>query len=102
MALIKCTECGKQISDQAASCPGCGAPVGVRKDPEPIRTIQETGKPLKKQILLSVLLCIVSMIVMIYGSVDNNGPVATFGGVAMFLSGVWFIATRIRIWWHHK
>ena len=27
MALIKCAECGKQISDAAASCPNCGAPV---------------------------------------------------------------------------
>lgn len=26
MALIKCYECGKQISDAAPSCPTCGAP----------------------------------------------------------------------------
>ena len=25
MALIKCYECGKEISDTAPSCPGCGA-----------------------------------------------------------------------------
>lgn len=32
MALIKCAECGKEISDQAVACPGCGAPVsGVAK-----------------------------------------------------------------------
>ena len=27
MALIKCTECGRMISDKAACCPNCGAPV---------------------------------------------------------------------------
>ncbi len=27
MALINCTECGRQISDKAMTCPGCGAPV---------------------------------------------------------------------------
>lgn len=27
MALIKCPECGREISDKAASCPGCGCPV---------------------------------------------------------------------------
>ena len=27
MALIKCPECGKQISDRAAACPNCGCPV---------------------------------------------------------------------------
>jgi len=27
MALIKCGECGKEVSDKAVSCPGCGAPI---------------------------------------------------------------------------
>jgi len=27
MALIKCIECGKEISDKAAACPNCGSPV---------------------------------------------------------------------------
>lgn len=27
MALIECSECGRQVSDKAESCPGCGAPV---------------------------------------------------------------------------
>jgi hypothetical protein len=27
MAIISCWECGHQVSDRAASCPGCGAPV---------------------------------------------------------------------------
>lgn len=27
MALITCPECGKQVSDQAASCPSCGKPL---------------------------------------------------------------------------
>ena len=27
MALVSCTECGKQVSDKASSCPNCGAPI---------------------------------------------------------------------------
>lgn len=27
MTMIKCDECGKDISDKAASCIGCGAPI---------------------------------------------------------------------------
>lgn len=27
MALIKCPECGKEISDKAVSCPNCGCPI---------------------------------------------------------------------------
>ncbi|MDC2858609.1 zinc-ribbon domain-containing protein [Delftia sp. DT-2] len=34
MALIKCAECGKEISDKAAACIGCGAPI----NPTPHRT----------------------------------------------------------------
>jgi len=29
MALIACKECGREVSDKATSCPGCGAPIGV-------------------------------------------------------------------------
>lgn len=34
MALIKCPECGKKISNEAISCPGCGCP--MKKSYEPI------------------------------------------------------------------
>ncbi|MCH7905614.1 MAG: zinc-ribbon domain-containing protein [Armatimonadetes bacterium] len=32
MALIKCKECGREVSDNAASCPHCGNPI---KTPRP-------------------------------------------------------------------
>lgn len=28
MAMINCPECGKEVSDKAANCPGCGCPIG--------------------------------------------------------------------------
>lgn len=31
MSLINCTECGKEISDKATSCPNCGAPISKKK-----------------------------------------------------------------------
>lgn len=31
MALIKCSECGKEISEQASSCPKCGCPTKENK-----------------------------------------------------------------------
>lgn len=33
MALIKCNECGKEISDKATVCVGCGAPVRASSPP---------------------------------------------------------------------
>ena len=36
MSLIKCKECGKEISDLAASCPHCGAPLkAAATSPQP-------------------------------------------------------------------
>lgn len=35
MALIKCPECGKEVSDKAESCIHCGAPL-KEKPPEPV------------------------------------------------------------------
>lgn len=32
MALIKCHECGKEISDLAKTCPHCGAPTNPKAD----------------------------------------------------------------------
>ena len=31
MALIKCKECGKEISDKAEMCPNCGCPIELKK-----------------------------------------------------------------------
>lgn len=35
MAMIKCSECGKDISDKAAACIGCGAPIATAATVEP-------------------------------------------------------------------
>ena len=32
MALIKCEECGKEVSDKAKTCPNCGCPISEEKE----------------------------------------------------------------------
>lgn len=44
MALIKCEECGKKISNKAKVCPHCG----VEIDEEPLLSVQ---KEVKKDVL---------------------------------------------------
>jgi hypothetical protein len=35
LALIKCSECAREISDKAVACPGCGAPSNKQSSPLP-------------------------------------------------------------------
>jgi hypothetical protein len=32
MAMINCSECGKEISDKAVACPSCGCPIGSARE----------------------------------------------------------------------
>jgi len=51
MALIKCKECGKMISDEAGACPQCGKPVEL-PSPAPAPAPKGSGKGLLVVILL--------------------------------------------------
>jgi hypothetical protein len=43
MALIKCTECGREISDKASACPSCGNPMNGTT----VQIANPTGQTLK-------------------------------------------------------
>ncbi len=49
MALIQCSECGKDVSDKAAACPGCGNPI-QNASPKPVTT-PVLGKSTKELLL---------------------------------------------------
>lgn len=42
MALIKCPECGKEVSSGATSCPNCGHPISPQK--ETVTVVKEKKK----------------------------------------------------------
>ena len=47
MALIKCPECGKEISDKAGACPHCGCPIGStgqQVESNSVKKVMETKK----------------------------------------------------------
>ena len=39
MALVKCKECGKDVSDKAKTCPNCGADIHIQQ----LSTSQKVG-----------------------------------------------------------
>src|SRR5262249_31044857 len=54
MAIIPCRECAHQVSDQAASCPSCGAPIAA--PPPPIQ-----ARPRSRHRLSRVLITLMAL-----------------------------------------
>lgn len=99
MALIKCPECTKQISSTAKACPGCGAPVSMSGSDGSLVTTQATAKNLKAQQAISTVVFLVGMALMFAGSGTDT---AMFGAIIMVLGIIGYVASRLRIWWHHE
>lgn len=49
MALIRCPECRREVSDKAASCPHCGAPIAAKKEDVMIRFPVSQGQLLNNK-----------------------------------------------------
>ena len=91
MALIKCTECGKEVSDKAASCPNCGAPINIETTPKvkPVqgREVKPAKEKKKGSCLKTILIAIVGFFLFIFiiglivgddeQSASNNEPPKT-------------------------
>lgn len=117
MALIQCSECGKEISDKAGACPNCGNPV-VRKNPVPKQQIpldyrnsfeikessyytptERDSRPKTWRIVLGVISC-VAFFIMIFQScaagavnaiLDNgssSGTAGFFTAILMLTGGI--------------
>lgn len=59
MALMNCSECDRQVSDKAASCPNCGAPIalGAPAAAAAVRTqVVHIGKNKSTAVLLAIFL----------------------------------------------
>jgi uncharacterized membrane protein YvbJ len=48
MALIKCSECGRTVSDKAESCVGCGAPLAAATKPDRQKVFNIAPEPDKR------------------------------------------------------
>ena len=96
MALIKCSECGKEISDKANSCPACGNPL------RPV-LIEKTSKKWKLFKLIAWFVIIFSFFGFMnsYNSGGFNTLAATFLGWG-FLGVIMLVVAKLGAWWHHK
>jgi hypothetical protein len=66
MTMITCSECGRAISDRAAACIGCGAPLGSHSQiglaPAPSAGLPPTRRQIRWRLLLAGLMLLVGII----------------------------------------
>lgn len=80
--LIKCNECGKEVSDKANTCPNCGAPIKEDEIKKEINAGIKIGK--KLAIILIIVLSLIIICAFIFGyfipahtyiTLDENGNI---------------------------
>lgn len=108
MALIQCPECGHKVSKNATSCPNCGEPViGARETRgagTPLTTVQATSKRFKVHKIISSVLFWSGVLwaVGIGAQVGEPDPEAlNKPALLMAIGFIWYLVTRLRVWWHH-
>lgn len=68
MALIKCKECGKEVSSEAPTCPGCGTPIKLRPRPK-----QRSVFVIVVQVLISLFIIFVILPILFCGGLYKLG-----------------------------
>jgi len=107
MALIRCLECNNQVSNTAATCPQCGAPIvaalGNKSGGIPLTTVQKTSKKLKAHIMFSSIIIWTGLFWAIMDiSNAKQGEESLFPWLMVVVGFVWHAFTRFRVWWHHE
>ncbi len=88
MALVKCSECGQEISDMATACPKCGKPTGVQLKAEPKLKVEFSLWSIATFIIGGVLLIPVHLIVtkLSVAALESKIPeIVSLGAIASIL-----------------
>ena len=105
MAIITCSECGRAVSDKAAACIGCGAPLTPDEGDsafsrEPIRTVTAPLTPaqLRWRLGLSALTLALGVIVAhaVGGRAGVPQLVTTLSALLVIIGLVWFIVAIVQ------
>jgi len=85
MALVKCSECSKEISDKATACPFCGNPLSG------VVTIQQTNKKWKKWTIAAFVIWFLA-----FCFIGYDGWIAF---LLFFLGLITMVVASIGAWW---
>ena len=107
MALIKCPECGGQVSSSAVSCPKCAYPISgggsTKTHGGKIQTVEQTSKKYKQQQVFSALLIGGGAAVVMneYWGGEPSAAMTIIGTLGVFVGAIWHLGVRVMVWWDH-
>lgn len=108
MALILCSECGRSVSDKAAACVGCGAPIGSSASadaeshsPFAAAPLPSKGPPLSRTALrwravLATITFIVGLIMTIRMDRGGNRAMVTLATLLLISGLCWLIVAVLQ------
>jgi len=96
MSLIKCFECGHEVSDRALACPKCACPIGTAQ------TIEKTAKRWKSIRAAGAILAFLGFL-LVFGVFGGAGAKAVVlaGTSLLFLGLIAIVGGCIGGWWYH-
>lgn len=116
MALIKCSECNKEISDRAEFCPNCGCPLNnntntiVSEETDTVKANNESANPLCLSGMIVgfisflidpyALISIIGLVLSILGLNQVNhieGKSKTYAIIGIICSAIEFVLKFIQI-----
>lgn len=96
MALIKCPECKREVSDRAMSCPSCAYPL------EQAVTTESRGKQWKGFKLASVGAIFLGIMIAFSTTISQGGTLAAFlilGGLIGLMAGTKVFLYLVAVYW---
>lgn len=108
MALTKCPECNKIISDSAEECIHCGYFINNKKHSSNVKKvlIEQTDKKWKKIKLISLIMFVLSFFILPYQSYSDNIAfslsISLLCVLLFFGSIIAYSYAVFKTWWEHK
>jgi hypothetical protein len=105
MAIIKCSECGRAVSDRAAACIGCGAPIATPPSPSAFNLVPKpsitpplTPGQLRWRLALATLTLVLGVIAAdAVSRWPRGGRLAATMAALLVIGGLcWFIVAIVQ------
>ena len=101
MALIACSVCGRAVSNKAATCVGCGAPLfsssAINLVPQPSKAPPPTREQIKRRAALSLSLFTLGVIWAGFLDHRPDSRLASFMAAMLIICGLcWFVVMLIH------